>query len=314
MRRLRKWVKVTGMALFFGVPCTILYNTGVVAETTPTQSKSKPVQILQTNSANNSFAELKGKTLQKMYLLQDSVVYADSSNISTTTQTLSQGENVSIVSADGAKVKVLTNNGEQGYVDVSNLTDNKKNIFVNAKKTLYAKNDGVVVKVLPDNASSELATLKKNDEVIVTGTNDSGYVRIRNGEKTGYILESCLMKEKDIPKPAKIKQEKELAPHWNGPRLSSSRGSVIGPSGKETYYNLDMSGCINVMRRMGNNDRYWIRNDGAKMLGNYIMCAANLSVHPKGSIVPSSLGDAIVVDTGGFAAQNANQLDLAVNW
>lgn len=39
---------------------------------------------------------------------------------------------------------------------------------------------------------------------------------------------------------------------------------------KETYYNLDMSGCVSIMRNMGNTDEYWVREDGCKMLGNPI--------------------------------------------
>ena len=50
------------------------------------------------------------------------------------------------------------------------------------------------------------------------------------------------------------------------------------------------------------------------MLGDYIMCAANLRVHPRGSLVESSLGTCIVCDTGGFASRNSNQLDIAVTW
>jgi len=103
-------------------------------------------------------------------------------------------------------------------------------------------------------------------------------------------------------------------PNWDGPVLSRSKGSVTGPSGKETYYNLNMSGVVNIMRRMGNTDEYWVRDDGCKMLGDYIMCAANLSVHPRGSYVESSLGTCIVCDTGGFASRNSNQLDIAVTW
>ncbi len=103
-------------------------------------------------------------------------------------------------------------------------------------------------------------------------------------------------------------------PNWNGPVLSRSAGSVQGPSGKETYYNLNMSGVVAIMRGMGNYDEYWVRDDGCKMLGPYIMCAANLSVHPRGSLVESSLGTCIVCDTGGFASHNAHQLDIAVTW
>ena len=101
---------------------------------------------------------------------------------------------------------------------------------------------------------------------------------------------------------------------WDGPVLNTFNGTVQGPSGKETYYNLDMSGIIDIMRSMGNEDEYWVREDGCKMLGDYIMCAANLEVHPRGSLVESSLGTCIVCDTGGFAAGNPNQLDIAVTW
>ena len=101
---------------------------------------------------------------------------------------------------------------------------------------------------------------------------------------------------------------------WDGPVLSAWAGTVMGPSGKETYYNLDMSGVVEIMRGMGNNDAYWVREDGCKMLGNYIMCAANLDVHPRGSLVECSLGTCIVCDTGGFAYENPYQLDIATTW
>lgn len=101
---------------------------------------------------------------------------------------------------------------------------------------------------------------------------------------------------------------------WDGPVLNAFNGTVTGPNGKETYYNLDMSGVVEIMRGLGNTDEYWVREDGVKMLGDYIMCAANLEVHPRGSLVESSLGTCIVCDTGGFAASNPNQLDIAVTW
>lgn len=101
---------------------------------------------------------------------------------------------------------------------------------------------------------------------------------------------------------------------WKGPVLSRSKGTVIGPSGKETYYNLNMDGVVSIMRRMGNNDEYWVREDGCKMLGDYIMVAANLNLRPRGSIVETSLGKAIVCDTGTFARRNPTQIDVAVTW
>jgi hypothetical protein len=101
---------------------------------------------------------------------------------------------------------------------------------------------------------------------------------------------------------------------WKGPVLSKGRGVNYGPSGKETYYNLNMSGVVNIMRSMGYTGEYWVRDDGCKMLGEYIMVAANLNLRPRGSIVETSLGDAIVCDTGGFAKRNPTQIDIAVTW
>ena len=107
------------------------------------------------------------------------------------------------------------------------------------------------------------------------------------------------------------------ASRWTGPVLSKSKGVIIGPSGKETYYNLNMTKIVNAMRNLGFSEEeypYWVREDGVKMLGQYVMVAANYSIRPKGSIVESSLGAAIVCDTGGFVHNNPTQIDIAVTW
>lgn len=96
--------------------------------------------------------------------------------------------------------------------------------------------------------------------------------------------------------------------------LTKTKGVVYGPSGKETYYNLDMSGVVQIMKNKGINKRYWVREDGVKMYGDYVMCAANLDVHPRGSLVETTLGTAMVCDTGGFASDNPHALDIATNW
>ena len=59
---------------------------------------------------------------------------------------------------------------------------------------------------------------------------------------------------------------------------------------------------------------FTVREDGAKCLGPYVIAAANLDLRPRGTIVETSLGMAIVCDTGGFAAYNSTQLDLATDW
>lgn len=107
------------------------------------------------------------------------------------------------------------------------------------------------------------------------------------------------------------------APLPEKPHLTKSGGVFMGPSGKETYYNLPMGNVINSMRDLGYDVEtypYWIRPDGAKMLGEYVICAADYGTRPKGTILETSLGYAIVCDTGSFAKSNKTQIDLAVDW
>lgn len=118
----------------------------------------------------------------------------------------------------------------------------------------------------------------------------------------------------------KKEEEKKLAvveTSYSGGKLSKSRGSIQGPSGKETYYNLNMSGVVSIMRRQGFSEAeypYNVRADGVKCLGPYVMVAAHLGKRPRGSKVQTSLGTGLVCDTGGFAANNPTQIDVATSW
>lgn len=96
--------------------------------------------------------------------------------------------------------------------------------------------------------------------------------------------------------------------------LNRRNGRVQGPSGEETYYNLDMCRCVKRMSDYGYNYEYWVREDGVKMYGPYIMVAADLNTRPLGTILESSLGTAIVVDTGDFSETNSTQIDIATEW
>lgn len=101
------------------------------------------------------------------------------------------------------------------------------------------------------------------------------------------------------------------------PKLTKRKGVNQGPSGKETWYNLNMSGVIKIMRRQGFSEEeypYWIRDDGCKMFGDYIMIAANLELRPRGTVVETSLGPGIVCDTGGFTKKDTTGIDIATNW
>ena len=106
----------------------------------------------------------------------------------------------------------------------------------------------------------------------------------------------------------------ETKPEKKTTVLTPRKGVNQGPTGKETWYNMDMTGVLYLMNHLGYTYEeypYWIREDGVKMFGNYVMAAADLSIFPKGTIVESSLGTAMIVDTGDLEPY---QLDIAVNW
>lgn len=99
-----------------------------------------------------------------------------------------------------------------------------------------------------------------------------------------------------------------------GNHITPQSGTFNFEGHTETYYNLDMSVVVQVAQSRGIAGEYHVREDGAKMLGDYIMVAADYSVHPYGSLVNTSLGMGIVVDTGGFIAWNPNGIDIATTW
>lgn len=109
----------------------------------------------------------------------------------------------------------------------------------------------------------------------------------------------------------------QLPTTWKGARSTKANGGVYGPSGQETYYNLPMNNCVANMRKRGYDaKRYpvWTRKDGAKMFGHYVMVAANWKIRPLGTVIETSIGWGIVVDTGEFVKTSPRGVDLAVNW
>lgn len=154
--------------------------------------------------------------------------------------------------------------------------------------------------------SKSLDTIPINTKIHVIGKiPGTKYVQVEYEGNTGYVKSKYLSKTKLSP--AQTYQ-------WNGTKLARGIGVVQGPSGKETYYNMNMSGVVSIMQRAGYNYNYWIREDGVKMYGEYVMVAADLSIRPRGSLIPTSLGMGIVCDTGTFIYSNPTQLDVAVAW
>lgn len=166
-----------------------------------------------------------------------------------------------------------------------------------------------------DEFEKELEALKEAEEKALEEAEKEALEKIEKENQDVKQEQETKPEEKPQEKPKETEEEQET--EWDGEVLNARNGIVYGPSGKESYYNLDMSGVIKEMRRLGYSEEeypYHIREDGVKMLGDYVMCAANLEIRPKGTIVDTTLGKAIVCDTGGFAKKDRTQLDIAVNW
>lgn len=167
--------------------------------------------------------------------------------------------------------------------------------FLNVRSTPSTEEENVIGK------------LNINDEILIIGEYGDEWSIIDYNGTTAYISSEFI--QDTLP------EEDTYNYEWTGEKLNRHDGTANGPSGKETYYNLNMSRCIYYMQLLGYYEKYWVRSDGTKMYGSYVMVAADLKQHPKGSLVETSLGTGIVVDTGEFTTNGSGvALDIAVTW
>ena len=220
-----------------------------------------------------------------VYLLEAAEVKAEPSDDAESIASLEKYSSIYLTGSNDLQYWEVRVGGDIGYLDSSVIT--REQVEIEALKEDDARKE-----------ENEAQSKQEQEETFV--------------EKTSEAKDEWAQAIKEERRQELANQTRSY--NWDGPVLSRSKGSVYGPSGKETYYNLNMSGCVRNMNRRGYYYDVWVRNDGCKMFGDYIMCAANLGVHPFGSLVECSLGTCIVVDTGGFAAGNPNQLDIAVTW
>ena len=89
-----------------------------------------------------------------------------------------------------------------------------------------------------------------------------------------------------------------------------------GPSGTEDYYNCYMNTVIRTVRSEYPEDEYpyWIRQDGCKMLGEYLICSADYERYERGDIIDTSLGKAIIVEFNSINNYNAADIWIATSW
>lgn len=156
------------------------------------------------------------------------------------------------------------------------------------------------------------------DEIINTPyfSHEDGQNEEYEGNIDSFIDITEPYEEKTAPGGVVIEYTIITEEEYTGAKLTKSAGRVQGPSGEETWYNLPMGRCIEIMRDLGYSVEdypYWVSPEGYKMLGDYIMVAANTYSTPKGTIVSTTLGKGIVVDHC-VAAESKQLLDIAVTW
>lgn len=98
-------------------------------------------------------------------------------------------------------------------------------------------------------------------------------------------------------------------------RVLTKKGGInIFEGHQESWYNLKMTKVIQRAQANGITGVYWENSDGLKMYGSYIIVAANYDIYPYGSLVNTSRGMGVVLDTGEFIKKDPTMIDLAVAW
>ncbi len=174
------------------------------------------------------------------------------------------------------------------------------------------------VKSLWSTASLRLE-IAENEVPIVAEASSQSFEEFAKARSEEVKEEDSTEARKSTSTTAKTEEKSESkqseSKKWDGRKLTKRAGIITGPTGKETWYNLNMSRCVQIMHDKGFEGEYWVRSDGTKMFGDYIMVAANLKKFPKGTIVETSLGTAMVCDSCGRAtSEGSTLLDIAVNW
>lgn len=80
----------------------------------------------------------------------------------------------------------------------------------------------------------------------------------------------------------------------------------------EKYYNLPMRKVVKRAQDMGIPCEYWVREDGVKMFGPWVICAAHPSV-TRYTRIDTSLGPGIVLDYH-TVYSDKTLIDIATNW
>lgn len=193
---------------------------------------------------------------------------------------------------------------------------NKIIIVSSAMSVLIAATIGVSVSFV--NAQQDV--VKPDDVEIIIEDAEPTIAEDENETfaQEGPVVDDAPVVEDSVPvayeQPTATYAQTYSTPTQNYNYNTNYSNGVLTPSGgvntfngaTETYYNLDMSGVIANAQNMGIQGDYWVRDDGVKMYGDYVIVA---SQHDKGTIIDTSLGTGIVLDYC-----PAGTVDIATSW
>lgn len=153
--------------------------------------------------------------------------------------------------------------------------------------------------------------LSEDNQAIVDNFNLDSFKYISeleeaSGQFAAMRDEALAAKERQLERQRQQQAAQQQSYSGSSSRLTRSGGVNYYNGNKETYYNLNMSGVISNAQSMGIQGNYWIRDDGVKMYGDYVIVAAQMN---KGTIISTSLGTGIVLDYC-----PAGTIDIATNW
>lgn len=93
--------------------------------------------------------------------------------------------------------------------------------------------------------------------------------------------------------------------------LTARAGTITFNGHKETWYNLPMNRCVTRAQKMGIPAEMWIREDGVKMFGPWVIVAAHPS-KTRYTRIQTSLGEGIILDY--HTTNDTELIDIAVDW
>ena len=235
----------------------------------------------------------------------------------TTSTTIVCSNDVPEVSASMEESENTDSENTQEVVNQEETQDTTPQIYCeDVCEEKYIAVSKLNIRDTPSLDSNVIGYMTVNENVTITGviTNQGeSWGRFTYNDIDAYVSYDYLS-DTEVEVEETWSEDDTYNTSWSGEVLNRSNGIVVGPIGKESYYNLRMNRVVQIMKDKGYDYEYWVRSDGVKMFGPYVMVAADLSVYPKGSLVECSLGTGIVCDTGDFVYSTDRALDIAVSW